>query len=67
MISCALLPAQTSKVDSQAPPEGVVADNGVDSFGQSIIQLGELDYLLSSRAGRVTIAENYVGLPLEDE
>jgi p-hydroxybenzoate 3-monooxygenase len=31
------------------------------------IQLGELDYLLSSRAGRVTIAENYVGLPLEDE
>ena len=31
------------------------------------IQLGELDYLLSSRAGRQTIAENYVGLPLEDE
>ena len=31
------------------------------------IQLGELDYLLSSRAGRLTIAENYVGLPLEDE
>jgi len=31
------------------------------------IQLGELDYLLSSHAGRVTIAENYVGLPLEDE
>jgi p-hydroxybenzoate 3-monooxygenase len=31
------------------------------------IQLGELDYLLSSRAGRMTIAENYVGLPLEDE
>ena len=30
------------------------------------IQLGELDYLLSSRAGRLTIAENYVGLPLED-
>ena len=31
------------------------------------IQLGELDYLLGSRAGRQTIAENYVGLPLEDE
>ena len=31
------------------------------------IQLGELDYLLSSRAGRQTIAENYVGLPMEDE
>jgi p-hydroxybenzoate 3-monooxygenase len=31
------------------------------------IQLGELDYLLGSRAGRLTIAENYVGLPLEDE
>ena len=30
------------------------------------IQLGELDYLLGSRAGRQTIAENYVGLPLED-
>jgi p-hydroxybenzoate 3-monooxygenase len=31
------------------------------------IQLGELDYLLGSRAGQLTIAENYVGLPLEDE
>jgi p-hydroxybenzoate 3-monooxygenase len=31
------------------------------------IQLGELDYLLSSRAGRLTIAENYVGLPYEDD
>jgi p-hydroxybenzoate 3-monooxygenase len=30
------------------------------------IQLGELEYFLSSRAGRLTIAENYVGLPLED-
>jgi len=30
------------------------------------IQLGELDYLLSSRAAQQTIAENYVGLPLED-
>jgi len=31
------------------------------------VQLAELDYLFSSRAGRLTIAENYVGLPLEDE
>jgi p-hydroxybenzoate 3-monooxygenase len=31
------------------------------------IQLGELDYLLSSRAGQQTIAENYVGLPLEED
>ena len=31
------------------------------------IQLAELDYLLGSRTGRQTIAENYVGLPLEDE
>ena len=31
------------------------------------VQLAELDYLFSSRAGRLTIAENYVGLPMEDE
>jgi p-hydroxybenzoate 3-monooxygenase len=31
------------------------------------VQLGELDYLLSSRAGRQTIAENYVGLPMEND
>ncbi|HMK81511.1 MAG TPA: 4-hydroxybenzoate 3-monooxygenase [Xanthobacteraceae bacterium] len=31
------------------------------------LQLGELEYLLSSRAARLTIAENYVGLPLEDD
>jgi p-hydroxybenzoate 3-monooxygenase len=31
------------------------------------VQLGELDYLLSSRAGRQTIAENYVGLPMEED
>jgi p-hydroxybenzoate 3-monooxygenase len=30
------------------------------------VQLGELEYLLSSRAGRQTIAENYVGLPMEE-
>ncbi len=29
------------------------------------IQLAELDYLMSSTAGRTTIAENYVGLPFE--
>jgi len=29
------------------------------------IQLAELDYVLGSRAGRTTIAENYVGLPLD--
>jgi p-hydroxybenzoate 3-monooxygenase len=39
---------------------------GQDAFERNV-QLAELDYLLSSRAGRQTIAENYVGLPLEDE
>ncbi|HKP66764.1 MAG TPA: 4-hydroxybenzoate 3-monooxygenase [Casimicrobiaceae bacterium] len=29
------------------------------------IQLAELDYLMSSTAGRTTIAENYVGLPFD--
>lgn len=29
-------------------------------------QLAELDYVTSSRAGALTIAENYVGLPFED-
>ena len=29
------------------------------------IQLAELDYLMSSNAGRTTIAENYVGLPFD--
>jgi p-hydroxybenzoate 3-monooxygenase len=31
------------------------------------IQLAELDYLLNSPAARTTIAENYVGLPFEEE
>jgi len=31
------------------------------------IQLAELDYVLNSRAAQTTIAENYVGLPFEDE
>jgi len=39
---------------------------GQDAFERNV-QLAELDYLLSSRAGRQTIAENYVGLPLEDD
>jgi p-hydroxybenzoate 3-monooxygenase len=29
-------------------------------------QLAELDYITSSRAGSLSLAENYVGLPLED-
>lgn len=29
------------------------------------LQLAELDYLVNSEAGQRTIAENYVGLPLE--
>lgn len=29
------------------------------------IQLAELDYFTTSKAGRTVIAENYVGLPLE--
>jgi p-hydroxybenzoate 3-monooxygenase len=29
------------------------------------IQLAELDYLMGSRAGKTTIAENYVGLPFD--
>ncbi len=31
------------------------------------IQLAELDYIANSRAAAVTIAENYVGLPYEDD
>src|SRR5262249_32290423 len=31
------------------------------------LQLTELEYLLSSKAARTTIAENYVGLPFVDE
>ncbi len=31
------------------------------------IQLAELDYIATSHAGSLTIAENYVGLPYEDE
>jgi p-hydroxybenzoate 3-monooxygenase len=31
------------------------------------IQLAELDYVLNSRAASTTIAENYVGLPFEEE
>jgi p-hydroxybenzoate 3-monooxygenase len=31
------------------------------------VQLAELEYLLGSPAARTTIAENYVGLPFEEE
>ncbi|WP_226940147.1 hypothetical protein [Halomonas colorata] len=31
----------------------------------SRLQLAELDYVTSSKAGLATIAENYVGLPYE--
>ena len=31
------------------------------------IQLAELDYILNSPAAQTTIAENYVGLPFEDD
>ena len=34
-------------------------------FGQKI-QEAELDYLVHSRAASTSLAENYVGLPLED-
>ena len=30
------------------------------------MQLAELDYYTGSHAGRTTLAENYVGLPIED-
>ncbi len=29
-------------------------------------QLGELDYVTSSRAAAQTLAENYVGLPMDE-
>ena len=29
-------------------------------------QIAELDYVTSSRAAMITLAENYTGLPLED-
>ena len=35
-----------------------------DAFGRRL-QLAELDYLTSSRAAAQSLAENYVGLPLE--
>jgi p-hydroxybenzoate 3-monooxygenase len=38
--------------------------DGADPFEHKV-QLAELDYLCSSPAGAMTLAENYVGLPLE--
>ena len=37
---------------------------GADAF-QYRVQLAELEYLAASEAARRTLAENYVGLPLE--
>jgi p-hydroxybenzoate 3-monooxygenase len=37
---------------------------GSDAF-QHRVQLAELDYVTSSRAAATSLAENYVGLPLE--
>ena len=37
---------------------------GENAFDQRR-QLAELDYITSSRAGSKSLAENYVGLPLE--
>ena len=37
---------------------------GVDAFDEEL-QLAELDYYTGSPAGRTTLAENYVGLPIE--
>ena len=37
---------------------------GTDAFSQRMQQT-ELEYFVSSEAGRKTIAENYVGLPYE--
>jgi p-hydroxybenzoate 3-monooxygenase len=34
---------------------------------QRRVQLAELEYLLSSEAGRTVVAENYVGLPYEED
>ena len=31
------------------------------------VQLAELDYIFNSRAAQTTVAENYVGLPFEDD
>lgn len=39
--------------------------DGNDEF-QRRIQLAELDYIVSSRAGSTTLAENYVGLPFSN-
>ena len=38
----------------------------LDSFERGI-QLADLDYYTSSEAGLTTIAENYVGMPIEWE
>ena len=66
----------TFKTNSQAHLEGGALFHLHDhaaaplSAAESIdrqIQLAELEYLLRSPAARTTIAENYVGLPFEDD
>jgi len=37
---------------------------GEDAFGRQL-QLAELDYVTSSRAASTSLAENYVGLPMD--
>jgi p-hydroxybenzoate 3-monooxygenase len=37
---------------------------GADEF-QNRLQVAELNYVTSSRAGATALAENYVGLPIE--
>jgi p-hydroxybenzoate 3-monooxygenase len=36
-----------------------------DDFFQHRLQLAELDYVTSSRAAATSLAENYVGLPMD--
>jgi p-hydroxybenzoate 3-monooxygenase len=38
-----------------------------DGGFQTRLQLSELEYITRSRAKAVTVAENYVGLPFEDD
>ena len=38
-----------------------------DDLFQAKLQLAQLDYVTSSRAAALSMAENYVGLPYEGE
>ena len=46
------------------PDESAILVDDEEDFN-SRMQLAELDYVTSSKAGMTTIAENYVGLPYE--